>query len=227
MIEKMFKNTQILDSKKHSDLKIVPTTTYSHAKEMLFSPIAQDEFFLASKDYMIAFKGNDKQIMPVVILGSDKNIMIDENENWAEKKYVPKVVRTYPFGVTVLEDGKKLIVVDEDAKSISKVEGNALFDSEEKANESTQKVIDFVTQSYASLETASTYFSKLLEHKILDLVEMTLEKGEEKSSLGQFFIVNEQRLNKLNSREYKKLGNSGMLNFIYLHLNSLSNRYEV
>lgn len=225
MIEKMFTNTKLLDSNEHKDIKIIPTTTYAQTKEMLFCPIGLNEFFECSKSYMIAFKGNEKEIIPTIILGSENNMFLDEENNWKSNCYIPQVIRTYPFGVTMV-DNREIIVIDEDATCISKENGTSIFDENSKATESTNKIVQFASQSYSNLQNSAQLFAQLLEYKVLDLVQFNLERNDEKKDLGNYYIVNEQKMQKLNSREFKKLGMTGLLNFIYLHLNSLKNRYD-
>ena len=226
MLDKMFKNAVVLDKIKHKDLKVKNVeNTYEYSKELPFAPIGLDEFFDAAKSLIIAFKGNNKELIPVVILGKDKNMIFQDN-SWKKNIYVPRIIRTYPFGVTEL-DGKKIIAVDEDSDLLSRSEGVNLFKEEDENQESQNAAINFTTHSYNQLDIAKNSIQKLIELKLFDYVKINVSSSEKEVELGEYYIINEKKLNKLNSREFKKLGTHGLLNFIYLHLNSLKNRYEL
>lgn len=225
MLHKLFQNPTILDNKQHKELKIAPISNYAFTKEIAYAPIGLQEFWEASKTLFIVFAGNQKEVAPVVLLGDTQNRLLNKASNWKTAYYIPQVFRAYPFGVTITNDTQKLIVIDSKAECF-KEEGKALFE-ESTPNSATKKIIDFTSYTYHQLEQSKKFTQMLVEFKLLSLAEISMRTQKESFNLGSFYVVDEKKLNQLNSKQFKQLANAGYLNAIYIHLNSLKNQYDL
>jgi hypothetical protein len=225
MLHKLFQNPTILDNKQHKELKKAPIGNYAFSKEIAYAPIGLQEFWEASKTLFIVFAGNQKEVAPVVLLGDTQNRLLNKANNWKTPYYIPQVFRAYPFGVTITNDNQKLIVIDPKAECF-KEEGKALFE-ESIPSSATKKIIDFTSFTYHQLEQSKKLTQILVELKLLSLAEISMHTPKESFKLGSFYVVDEKKLNQLNSKQFKQLASAGYLNAIYMHLNSLKNQYDL
>ncbi|MDF1875736.1 SapC family protein [Sulfurimonas sp. SAG-AH-194-I05] len=228
MLANIFKNPEILDKKVHKDLKLSPYANYEFTKDVYLSPIGLEEILVAMKSVIIVFvKDESGDIYPSVVLGGEEggNLLLSKENTWKENKYIPAALRCYPFGLG--SDGKNsFITVDAKAELFEQEGGNLIIKDEESLTDAGENAINFVTTVYNNIHTTKE-FSKLLNSLgILKQAEISIKMNKEEYTLKSgIYIVDENALNKLESRKIKKLATGGFMKFVYAHLLSLNNTY--
>jgi hypothetical protein len=107
-----------VNPKHHRDLSVKSGADYGFAREVNSVPLMAAEFEPASSEYAIVFAGQDKDVMPVALLGvrDQENLYIDDKGTW-NAKYVPAFVRRYPFVFSSDNSGQTFtLCVDEDSQ---------------------------------------------------------------------------------------------------------------
>jgi len=228
MLSNIFQNPEVLDKKAHKDLKISPYKDYAFAKDAYLVPISIEEMLVATKSLIIVFIRDERGDMyPSVVLGGEesKNLLLEDDSTWKKNMYIPAALRAYPFGIGASADNT-FITVDPKADVFKEKNGTLLVKDEENLSEHGENAVKFVTEVYTKINQAKVFAKTLDELSILKQAELTITKGEDEYHLKSgVYIVDENALNKLESRKLKKLATSGSMGFIYAHLLSLRNRY--
>jgi hypothetical protein len=216
-----------VSSKRHGSWSLETRSDYEYADHSNSVPLAAAEFAAAAADYAIVFVGEEGAVRPVVLLGlnSDENLYVDEQGNW-NAKYIPAFVRRYPFVFSKSEDGKKFtLCIDEKHGGWNQESrGRPLFDSDGEGTEFLDKMFRFVTEYQRQFDATLAFCRKLQE---LDLLEpmtarFNLPSGD-KAQLTGFMAIDRDKLKALPGDKLAELANTGELELMYLHLQSMRN----
>ncbi len=227
MIEKMYKKARLLNKETDKELKISPLTNYKHAKKLHSIPIGMGEIGEASKHYPIFFMRDVQGVIPFVILGlkEGENKFISNTGEWKKGKYIPALIRAYPFVLSRQNDenANLNVAIDDDYEGIDKKDGNRIFDDESNPTDFGKQVINYLQELYSMLESTKKVAKLLDEVELLQQIDATVEQNGQKFVLSGLLQVDVEKLNKLSDEMILKLAKSGILNLIYAHLNSKSN----
>jgi len=212
----------VLNKKEHKDWKIETVKDYAFAKKTNSVYLLVTEFVLASKEYPIVFFRNNDTVMPIALLGlqKDSNQFIVPKGGW-DADYIPAYVRRYPF-VPVTKEGSDelMLCIDADYKGLnSKKAKLPLFDKDGKPDVVTQQAMNLL-QSFDSENKVTINFCKDIDD--LDLFEEVHVKGED-IKLGGFLRINHEKFTNLGTKTVKSLFDSGSLESVYAHFQSLAN----
>lgn len=215
-----------LNKKEHRNISIKPIKNYDYATKTNSVYISAIEFHQAARDYAIVFAKDDK-IFPVVLLGLDNdNIFVDDNGQWC-LGYVPAYIRRYPFILAVDPNNQNDFTVcfDQNYTGFNTAdEGNRLFDDDGNENKYLQQIIEFLKQYQSHIKLTTAFCDQLEELNLLDPMQanINLNSGEVYTLRG-FYCINKNRLKELSDKEIIKLVKDEYMEFIYLHLASLTN----
>ena len=228
MLTNIFKEAEILDKNKHKDLGLVPYVNYKFAKDVYLAPITYEEMLVANKSLIIVFvKDTEGTIYPSVVLGGEEssNLLLDDDFVWKKNYYIPAVLRCYPFGVGT-DGNNNFITLDVESDCTVVNKGSKIIQDTESFTDHGKKSIDFVTNVYSSIHLAKQFTDHLNSLGVLKQAEISIETEGKKYILKSgIYIVDENTLNKLESRKLKKLASMGYMKLIYAHLFSLNNSY--
>lgn len=230
MVGKMFKNARLLSKDRDRDLKIAPASNYKFARNINSMPLALNEVGEAQKHYPIFFLKDRDGVIPFAVLGlkEGENSFVNNQGEWRKRRYVPSLIRAYPFVLSKTKNEESQedvlsIAIDESFEGLNSKDGQRVFDDEGNPNEFGKKIIDFLQKSYSSLESAKQVGKILDEMELLKKVDATVESNGEKFVLQGVLQVDSEKLNKLSDENLLRLAKTGSFNLIYSHLNSLSN----
>ncbi|MFM9912204.1 MAG: SapC family protein [Methylophilaceae bacterium] len=190
-------------------------------------PLLAVEFAEAAKEYPIVFVKSsltDEQLMPMVLLGlqNAENLFAGSNGIWSSR-YIPAFVRRYPFMLAKAGDEQLVLCLDENFDGLNLEEGVAFFDGDQETDY-LKNLIQFVT-SFHNDSLLTGKFTETLNS--LELLEEKSLKAELKDGrefmINGFYVVNEEKLRALSSKQVHELFSSGELALVYAHLMSLSN----
>ncbi|MEK6746344.1 MAG: SapC family protein [Pseudomonadota bacterium] len=224
----LYKLPSALDSRRHAQASISKLVDYSFAKQTNSLPINLAEFGQAMRHYPIVFS-NDKEPVPVVIVGMEQNnYFIKPDNSWQDGAYIPAYVRQYPFIFFERPEEKKLyLCVDEAAPQFSATKtdnSKALYTADGKPTALTNNAMKFCTAFYQHHIITRNFCADLKEHKLLQPYqsEITLSSGK-KTKLSGFQMIDEKALNALPDKIFLEFRKKGWLAFIYFSLASTSN----
>lgn len=192
--------------------------------------IAAVEFIDAARDYPIVFieagKGDDgqREVAPVVVLGltQGENLMLGNDGAWAAR-YVPALLRGYPFGLARTDaQNNYVVVIDDKADALHAGDGDALFDDKGEPTPLLEERRKFLEQVEAEAQRTRLFGRSLLELDLLQPMrfEATLPGGQQLTVDG-FLAVDEKKLAELPADKLAPLHKNGILAMIYAHQFSL------
>ncbi|UJF23101.1 SapC family protein [Shewanella sp. OMA3-2] len=214
----------LLDHAKHGDLKII-ASDFSHVVDQHIVPVTLHEIARAATEYPIVFvKNNDTgEFQSVAMLGlkPGQNLSVKDGK-WLGL-YIPAVVRDYPLGLILNPDvkDKVWIGVREEAKDISKTDGQALFEGEQETPflESRKKAL---IAHYEEDQATRGILGFLAEKELLVSQTLTVDVAGEKRNINGLYLIDEQKLNQLADEDFLELKKRGLLGPIFGHLGSLN-----
>lgn len=216
-----------VSAQRHHDWSLEPRKDYAFAGHSNAVPLAAAEFPAAAQEYAIVFTSTGENLQPAVILGlkADENLYLDASGKW-QANYIPAFVRQYPFVFSKSEDGDKFVLCIDEAYSGWNQDGRgkALFDAKSKGSDFLDRMFRFVTDSQRRFDATVAFCRKL---QALDLLEpMTarfkLPSGQ-KAQLTGFLAIDRDKLKALPGDRLAELSQSGELELMYVHLQSMRN----
>lgn len=226
----LFTTPVALDRVQHRTQRLKPQgVRFDRTAGMNALFIAAVEFIDAARDYPIVFieagKGDDgqREVAPVAVLGltQGENLMLGADGSWAAR-YVPALLRGYPFGLARTGDNNYVVVIDDKAEALTTVEGDALFDDKGGPTAMLEGRRKFLEQLEAEAQRTRLLGRSLLELELLQPMrfDATLPDGASLTVDG-FLTVDEKRFAELPADKLVALHKSGVLALIHAHQFSL------
>ncbi|QDE30462.1 SapC family protein [Shewanella polaris] len=214
----------LLEQTKHGDLKLIPSD-YSHIAEQHIVPVTLHEINRAATEYPIVFVKNSdtNEFQSVAMLGlkPGQNLSVKDGK-WLGL-YIPAVVRDYPLGLIVNPDvkDKVWIGIRENAKEVTKTEGQAMFEDGKETPflEARKKAL---ISHYEQDQATRGILGYLAEKGLLINQILTVDVAGEKRNINGLYLIDEAKLNELSDEEFIELKKRGLLGPIYGHLGSLN-----
>lgn len=192
--------------------------------------VAATEFGDACRDMPLVFvdAGVDEQgkklIAPIAVMGVVNGENLFVNGNAWRGRYMPAVLRTYPFCTARIDDDRFAICVDQGWKYVNTSEGEAFFTPEGKPTaflESTQKQLEVLETEILRTRAIG---QRLLELDVLRDMRFDAEFGDgRKHSVDGFLSIDQERLTALPDATVLELHKSGILGLIHQHWISMGN----
>jgi hypothetical protein len=138
-------------------------------------------------------------------------------------RYVPAVLRLYPFGLARVEQDQMVVCVDESWKGFG-AQGESLFDAQGNPSEFTTKVQKQLESFEMEVERTRLAGDVLVNKGLLREMrfDATLPDGT-KLSVDGFLTVDEDKLAKLSDADVLEFSRNGLMGLIHAHQISLGN----
>ena len=228
--ENLHKKAVALDRVKHRDLKInLAARDLSTVSKLNAFFVAGTEFTDACKDYPVVWvnAGTDangkQQVAPIAVFGlkAEQNLCIDDN-GW-RVRYVPAVLRLYPFALARVAANEMVVCVDEAWVGLG-TEGEALFNAEGQPSEFTLNVQKQLENFEQEVERTRMAGEVLVAKGLLrDMrFDATLPDGS-KLVVDGFLTIDDEKMAKLTDAEIVALSRNGLMGLIHAHQISLGN----
>lgn len=228
MIEKMFKKP-ILLTKEKKGLTFAPLKNYKHAKKVGAIAVNYREIAEVSKHYPIFFVKDGDGFSPIALLGVDKdhNLFTNRSGEWSKGKYIPALIRLYPFVFTKTDkdsESQVSIAYDSEYEGVNASNGKAVFKEDGELSEFGSGVMKFAEETFVALSRTKQMVQTAVELELLSSVDVTVGKESEKQhKITGLFQINGEKLNSLSDEDLLKITKLGLLHLIYNHLDSSSN----
>jgi hypothetical protein len=191
------------------------------------------EFVDVAREYPIVFieagNGPDgkREVAPIAVLGlaPGENLMLQDDGGWAAR-YLPALLRGYPFGLARTEGDNYVVVIDGKADALSYGEqdgdGERLFDDAGAATPMLEERRRFLERIEEEAQRTRLFGRSLLELELLQgkRFDATLPDGRTVTVDG-FLALDEARFAALPEATVAQLHKSGVLACIYAHQFSL------
>lgn len=192
-------------------------------------PLTVTEFQLAAVTGPIIFVGDEKTPLSVMGLNHDENMFLRPNGLFEAGVYVPAYIRRYPFVfANDPKAGQSILCVDRGANFFADKDLDlAFFDEKGEATEYLQNCLKFCNDYEMERQKTLSFVQVLKALDLFETKEAFYTPGNEDGSpgepqkLAEYFGVSVERLRALPSDKFLDLRQSGALEQIYAHLNSL------
>ncbi len=223
----LYQKPTVLNAEAHRTLKFKAVADYKHTAHMGSALLLGHEFMMVAKEYPIVFvksENDNWDAVSMLSLKGDQNLFVGKNGEWLGQ-YVPAVMRRYPFILSQAEGQEDYTVCFDEASSCFEGDsGNPLFDAEGKQTKTLQNIIHFLNEFQRNYQVTQNFIAKLNELELLKDIEGTFTiKDGEKFKLTGMWVVDEEKLSKLDEKTVNELFKSGYLAWIQFHVMSLSN----
>jgi len=226
----LYRKPAVLDARAHRDLKLPrPVDDWSVAGTIHAIALAALEFADAALDLPIVFvkvpgEQGQAQLVPVAVLGftAGENLYV-QGSSW-RGRYVPAMLRMYPFGVAGIEDERVIIAIDEDWPGWSRTQGEPVFDASGEPSARTRGIADEIGQIAGELQRGPALGQVLADAGLLmdTRFEATTPDGE-KLLLDGFYSVDTDKLAALDDAKALELFRNGAMALIHAHQISMRN----
>lgn len=225
----LYSKPEPLSIELHGALKMKRSDTpYAFAAMSHVIPVQVTEFGPASLSYPIIFAGEEKLPLVVMSIRPEENLYVSQDGKFAEDAYIPAYIRRYPFVLANNESQEQMIVcIDRNAASLS-AEGDVPLFEGGKPSEYTEAAIKFLSD-FESERQRTVQFTEML--KSLDLFEpkqtffqppgVNGAPPADPVQIADYFAVSEEKLKLLPSDKLTELRDTGALQQVYAHVNSL------
>jgi hypothetical protein len=220
-----------LDSAEHRSLKLqMPITDWSLASNLNAMFVAAAEFGDVSRDFPIVFVKAGKEddgsdaIAPIAVFGltQNQNLYL-ENGSW-RARYMPAVLRAYPFCIARVNADQFAICVDMAFKGAGQTQGQPLFEADGKPAQMLKDMTQHLETLEGEIQRTRQIGKRLLELDLLQDMrfDVTLPDGKQHTVDG-FLTINDKKATDLPEAVVTDLHRTGMLGLMHAHWLSLGN----
>jgi SapC len=225
----LFQQPVPLDRNLHLNMRYLPRSYLERSAGMNAMFLTAVEFIDAAREYPIVFveagtgpKG-EREVAPMAVLGltQGENLMLEPGGGWGAK-YLPALLRAYPFGLASAGEDRYVVVVDAQANALSSEEGERLFNDDGTPSAFVAERQRFVEQLEAEAQRTRMLGRALLEMDLLQPMRFEAQlPGGQQLAVDGFLAVDEKKFAALTAERAAELHKNGILGMIYAHLFSL------
>jgi hypothetical protein len=222
----MYNNIVPLNKERHRDLRLrIDNADFS--RSMHYVPMAGVELFHAARDLAVVFAGKDEQSLGLVaLLGirEGENLYLNEQGRWEPGTYIPAYVRRYPFVLAQRDAENVTVCFDESYAGFSTKEGRELFMADGNASEYLNEMVGFLNGYTHDMERTTQFVARVRELELLTKRDLRVADAQGRSYvLKDLYLVDEEKLAKLDDATLVQLQRDGYLAWIYAHMVSVGN----
>lgn len=213
----------------HGALKMTRSETpYAFASMAHVVPLQVTEFGPAGLSYPIIFAGENRQPIAVMSIRPEENLFVSSNGQFDPDAYIPAYIRRYPFVLANVQDQQELIVCIDRGSALLSPNGDVPLFENGKASEYTENAIKFCGDFEGERQKTENFVKLLNDLDLLDTRHVQFQPPAnpdgttpEPMQIADFFAVSEEKLAKLGPDKLAELRDTGALQQIYAHINSL------
>jgi hypothetical protein len=185
-------------------------------------PLVGSELPRAVLHLPVAFMRHGDALQPFAIAGLEPgvNLFIAHDGTWTGG-YVPAALRSRPFALLPLEDGRRLLCIDEQAGRVGPQQGasgRAFFSEDGKLSPALQPIMDLLSAVEENREATRQACLALEAHGLLIPWEIELKTDTGLRRLEGLFRADEAKMNALPDDAFLQLRRSGAIPLAYAQL---------
>jgi hypothetical protein len=216
---------QPITASRHSGLRWTRNRDFRFAAQDTAVPLILQELGRIAVDLPIAFVPAGESFVPVALLGIEpgRNACVDVQGRWIAD-CLPELLRSHPFALAPIEDGRQVLCIDEEVESHTGSEtGEPLFDADGKPTERLVRIRDRLAQRAAGREAARRVGALLASHKLIQPWPLRIKDGDNERGIDGLYRIDEAALDALPAEALGALRSSGALPMAYGQLLSMYN----
>ena len=214
----------------HKDLRIKGLQNLKFAHNVHSVPLTCTEFPVTARDIPILFAGSDMASAgPMALLGlrQSENLFVDTDGHWALGVYIPAFVRRYPFVLAEkpadVEGDDFTVFLDEGYEGFNDEEGERLFKEDGTETDMLKSAVSFLGEFQQHVARTKQFMEEMRKHDLLEPRNIRLERNGNVLNLNGLFVINEEKLRKIDAQIAQQFLADGTMGWIYAHLLSLQN----
>jgi hypothetical protein len=226
----IYRQPRALTAERHGGWAIATREAdYRFAAGMIAIPIMASEFAMVAQEYPIVFAGGGQQgLAPVALLGlrDGENLFVSPEGQWTGR-YIPALLRQYPFGFAEGNDSNPSLLCIDEASPLCRQDGagEALFDANGETTPYLKKIIEFANAMMRARKITQLLGERLQTLDLLNQRQLTFTETDGRTATVRgFATVDREKLHGLPAEAVKDLLTSGVLELIHVHMLSLGRR---
>lgn len=209
-------------------------SSYSWAAREAVVPLVGSELARAALDLPVAFMRQNDAMAPFAVVGLEPgvNLFVAHDGKWTGG-YVPAALRCRPFALLPMQDGRKVLCIDEASGRVGadrEASGHPFFIEEGKLSPALQQFMEFLSAIENSREPTLRSSAALDRSGVLVPWDIKLQTDSGLRRLEGLYRVDEEKLGQLDDKAFLDLRRTGALAVAYAqllsspHLQSLGQR---
>lgn len=219
-----YRKPLVLDRNVHRELRIAPPRDCTHARTTIALPLMMSELASAAHEYPVVFTDAAEGPRCVALVGirAGENLHVGADGRW-DGRYVPAVVRRYPFVLAERGvDEEPLVCIDAACPGFGAVDGEPLFTETGEPARYLAEALNFLRAFRAEAARTREAVSRYAGLGLLQAMSARFEPvGADPCALDGFRVIDAERLAALPGSDLEALARSGALAAAYAHLFSL------
>lgn len=217
---------QPVTPERHAGRRWRPSSSYSWAAREVLVPLSGAEMSRAAAHMPIAFIKPKDAFLPAAVLGLERDVSlyVASDGRWLAG-YVPALLRSRPFAVLPLEDGRKILCVDEEAGRVAAAEEAAdaqpFFGADGKLAPGLQQFLNFLSALDANRDLTAKACLALEQQKLIVPWDIKLQTDAGVQNIEGLHRVDEAALIALADEDFLEQRRCGALVLAYAQLLSM------
>jgi putative transposase len=223
----MYKNIEVLDKEKFKDIKFSEVEAKEVGKNIGLIPLGFTEVWNASHDCAVIISAGENAEF-LAFCGVTNEVTIFNKED----VYLPAFIRTYPFiNMDVRNEKNELssvIGIDKNPQFVAKNKKIPIIDKDKNISKEANDKIELVRELNRQRDVSRNIISELKEHDLLVKKDLNVKvQEEEKVILDEFYIIDIQKLIKLDDKILATWARKGWMGIFDAHVKSIANFKKV
>lgn len=224
----MTEELHIVSKDRHLSKKWLKWTGHGFAASIPTAQIAGEELAECSRSFPLCFFEQQGTQTLVALLGllAGQNLFVAPDGRWLGR-YVPAVLRAYPFRLAETDNDALALCVDEQSGLVQDLtvgaEGIPFFDEDGKPHPETQKMADFLTLTHRGIHMVQKGAALLAELDLLEPWPLKVMENEVEKTVTGISRINEKKLSTISGEDLVKLRDGNALAIAYGQLLSMGN----
>jgi SapC protein len=219
---------QAVASTRHATRRWRPAGSYSWAAAEVLVPVTGSEVSRAAAHMPIALIRGGDAFTLAAVLGLERGVslFVAPDGRWLGG-YVPALLRSRPFALLPLEDGRKVLCIDEEAGRVALAadapDAQPFFGEDGKLSPALQEFLGFLSALEGNREPTAKACIALETHKVVVpwQIKLQMEAGTTRDVEG-LYRVDEAALLALPDEAFLELRRTGALALAYAQLLSIA-----
>lgn len=221
----MFQKVELLNKNEHLNLKVSQPKDFDFSKGIRHIPLGLSEIRkIATILPVVISSGEEMQFSAVISLKNDENYFTTNKSII----HIPALLKYYPFLMVNAKNGEndqlyRAVAMDMDSGYIGDDKEIPLFENNE-LTPTAQQIINNLQIYDKDRFAMISLVKELQKYNLLDKRDVELNiNGNKQKILGDFFVVNRERLMQLEDKILLSWAKSGILLLLELHIASIEN----
>lgn len=187
------------------------------------------EFVSAHREYPIVIQKNadTDEFESVILFGFEEgeNLFLEEDGGWGAA-YIPAVVQREPFMIGVRKDSEELVVnIDVDNPWVTRDgNGQSLFMENGGNSPYLEEVKEILLKIHEGVGSQRELMRSLDSMGLIENCTINVDFSNGKRfETDMFYTINQDRLSELDERAIYEMHQSGVLQLVYMMINSMGN----